>query len=132
MTDNKNLDVINQIMPAIMDDDREALAACFTDDLVFRVRGYIPGVGDHHGPDGFLAVVGSWFELTAGDIKLEQLFAAADGDRAVEWERVDAGREGRRLETENIWTYRFVDGRIAEMSVVSTSTEDQFAAFSAH
>ena len=129
MSDHPNSAVIDQMTAAIMADDREALAACFTNDVVFHVRGNIAGVGDHEGLDGFLGVVGSWFELTAGDITLEQLFLAADDERAVEWERVDAGRDGRRLETENVWTYRFVDGRIAEMSVHSATSDDEYARF---
>jgi hypothetical protein len=47
--------------------------------MTFHVRGPLPRPGDHHGPDGFLEAMGAIFELTNGDVKIEQLLCAAEG-----------------------------------------------------
>jgi len=118
MSEHPNVAVINRMTQAAVEGDKEALAACFTEDLVFRVRGTLPKVGDHRGVNGFLGVIGTIMELTGGDVKLDQLFAIADGDWAAEWERATLGRNGRILETNNAFIYRFEDGRIAEMWMI--------------
>jgi ketosteroid isomerase-like protein len=58
------------------------------------------------------------FELTNGDVKIEQLFCAADARWGTEWEHAVLGRNGRTLETKNAFAYKFDDGRIAEMWMV--------------
>ena len=44
-------------------------------------------MGDHRRVEGFLGVIGTIVELTAGDVKLEQQFAIAGEGWAPEWER---------------------------------------------
>jgi hypothetical protein len=87
-------------------------------DMAFHVRGTLPRVGDHRGVEGFLGVIGTIVDLTAGDVKLEQLFAIADKGWAAEWERALFGRNGRTLDVHNAFIYRFEDGRIAEMWMI--------------
>ena len=48
--------------------------------MTFHVRGPLPRPGDHQGVDGFLGALGAIFELTDGDVKIEQLFCIAEGD----------------------------------------------------
>ena len=118
MAEHPNVTVINRMTGAAVAGDKKALAACFTEDMAFHVRGTLPRVGDHRGAEGFLGVVGTIFELTAGDVKLEQLFAIADGDWAAEWERALLGRDGETLDTRNLFIYRFENDRIAEMWMI--------------
>lgn len=118
MREHSNVSVINRMTEAAIAGDKKALAGCFTEDMVFHVRGTLPRVGDHRGVEGFLGVIGTIFELTAGDVKLEQLFAIADGAWAAEWERALFGRNGRTLDTRNSFIYRFEDGRIAEIWMI--------------
>ena len=115
MSEHPNVTVINRMTQAALEGDKNALAACFTEDLVFHARGTLPKTGDHRGVNGFLGVVGTILELTGGDVKLDQLFAIAESEWAVEWERAVLGRNGRTLEQHNAFIYRFEDGRIAEM-----------------
>ena len=115
MSDHPNVAVVNRMTKAAMEGDGETLASCFTEDMAFHVRGPLPGAGDHRGAHGFLGVIGNIFEVTAGDVKIDQLFAAGDEDWALEWEQAVFGRNGKTLEAKNAFVYRFEDGRIAEM-----------------
>ena len=118
MSDHPNVAVINRMTEAALASDKQVLAECFTGDVAFHVRGTLPRVGDHRGVEGFLGVIGTIVDLTAGDVKLEQLFAIADDGWAAEWERALLGRNGRTLDTHNAFIYRFEDGRIAEMWMI--------------
>ena len=118
MSKHPNVEVVDRMTQAALEGDHEALARCFTEALVFHVRGTLPATGDHRGASGFLSVIGTIMELTNGDVKLEQLCAIGDGDYAVEWERAILGRNGKTLDTRNAFVYRFEDGRIAEMWMI--------------
>ena len=121
MSEHPNVTVINRMTSAIFENDRDALTEIFTEDMTFHVRGALPKAGDHAGVDGLLDVLGTLFELTDGDVKLEQLFCIADGPWAAEWETAVLGRNGRTLETKNSFVYRFEGGRISEMWMISAA-----------
>jgi ketosteroid isomerase-like protein len=130
MNANANVDVICRMTQAAIDGDRPGLDACMTPDLAFHVRGPVPRAGDHTGVDGFLDVIGHLFEVTSGDVKLERKFALAEGEWAAEWEHAVLGRDGRTLESNNSFVYRFEGGRIAEMWMLwDASAEDGRAFF---
>jgi ketosteroid isomerase-like protein len=118
MGEHPNVRVINRMTEAAIAGDKKALADCFTEDMALHVRGTLPRVGDHRGVEGFLGVIGTILELTAGDVKLEQLFAIADEGWAAEWERAILGRNGRTLDSHNSFIYRFEDGRIADIWMI--------------
>lgn len=118
MSEHPNVTVINRMTAAVFEHDRDALAGVLTPDVEFHVRGPLPRPGDHRGIDGFLDALGAIFELTDGDVKIEQLFCAADGPWAAEWEHAVLGRGGSTLETNNAFVYRFEDDRIAEMWMI--------------
>ena len=115
MSSHPNVAVIDRMTQAITENDRETLTQIFTDDMVFHGRGPIPFAGDHNGVDGLLAALGTVFELTDGDVKLEQLFCLADDEWGAEWEHAVFGRNGRTLEMNDSFVYRFDNGRIREM-----------------
>jgi len=118
MNEHPNTSVINRMTQAVFENDRDTLADLFTEDMSFHVRGPLPRPGDHTGVDGFLGALGTIFELTDGNVKIEQLFCIADGQWASEWEHAVLGRNGRTLETENAFVYRFDNSRIAEMWMI--------------
>jgi len=125
MTENQNVAVINAMTTAVFENDRETLEQVFTEDLRFHVRGPLPRPGDHSGVDGFLAAMGAIFELTEGDVKIEQLLCVAQGQWAVEWENARLGRNGSTLETNNAFVYRFAGDRIAELWMISAAPADR-------
>ena len=118
MSEHPNVAVINRMTAAVFENDRAALAEIFTDDMVLHLRGPLPRPGDHQGVDGFLDALGAIFELTDGDVKIEQLFCVAEGPWAAEWEHAIFGRDGKTLETKNAFIYELRDGRIAEMWMI--------------
>ncbi len=121
MSEHPNVAVINRMTKAVFENDRDTVSELFTDDMIFHVRGPLPRPGDHDGVAGFLGAMGAIFELTDGDVKLEQLFCIADGRWAAEWENAVLGRNGRTLETNNMFVYRFEGERIAEMWMISAA-----------
>jgi len=119
MSTHRNVTTINRMTAAVFENDRDTLANIFTEDLAFHVRGALPRVGDHTGVDGFLGVLGTIFELTDGDVKIEQLSMFADDEWASEWEHAVLGRGDRTLDTRNVFIYRFDGDRIAEMWMIN-------------
>ena len=121
MSEHPNVKVINRMTQAVFEKDDATLRQVFTDDLIFHVRGPLPRPGDHQGVAGFLDALGAIFELTTGDVKIEQHFCLAEGEWASEWEHAVLGRKGRTLDAENAFVYRLRDGRIAEMWMICTA-----------
>jgi len=118
MSEHPNVTVINRMTQAVFENDREKLTEVLAPDMAFHVRGPLPRPGDHTGVDGFLGALGAIFELTNGDVKIEQLFCLAEGTWAAEWENAVLGRNGRTLETNNAFVYDVQDGRIREMWMI--------------
>ncbi len=129
MNQHQNVKTIDRMTQAALEGDAATLAEIFTEDMLFHVRGTFPGVGDHRGVNGFLNVIGNISEITKGDVKLDQLFAIADGDWAAEWERGVFGRDGKTLEQYDAFIYRFEEGRIAEMWMLSAGKPENAAFF---
>lgn len=113
--DHPNVDAVNRMTEALLNQDHDTLAKIFTDDLVFHLRGPDPMAGDHAGLGGLLGVVAAWIEATQGRIKLDQLFCIGTDGWAAEWEHAELGRNGTTLESHNAFVYRFEGDRIAEM-----------------
>jgi ketosteroid isomerase-like protein len=113
--DHTNVDTVNRMTAAIFAQDHDTLAKLFTDDLVFHFRGPHPAAGDHAGLGGLLGVIGSFIEATDGNIELEQLFCVGTDGWAAEWEHATLGRNGKTMESNNSFVYRFEGDRIAEM-----------------
>jgi ketosteroid isomerase-like protein len=130
MSEHPNVTTVSRMTKAAQAQDRATLAEVFDPDLRFHLRGPYPKAGDHDGVDGFLDVIGSMFELTDGDIDLEQKFCvAADDEWVAEWEHASLGRDSRRLESDNSFVYRFEGGRIAEMWMYLGVPPDRAEAF---
>ena|SRR5947207_4368482 len=121
MSTHRNVTIVDRMTKAIFENDQKTLGEVFADDLAFHVRGPLPTPGDYTGVDGFLATVGTIFERTGGDVKIEQLCCLADDEWATEWEHAVLQRNGATLEAENAFVYRFRDGRIAEMWMICTA-----------
>ena len=79
MSEHPDVTVINRMTAAVFENDRDTLAEVFTKDMEFHVQGPLPRPGDHRGVVGFLDALDAIFELTDGDVKIEQLFCSAEG-----------------------------------------------------
>ena len=54
-------------------------------------------------------------------MKIEQLLSSTDGPWVAEWEHAVLGRNGRTLDTNNAFIYRFEGNRIAEIWMICTA-----------
>ncbi len=115
MTTHPSVATIKRMTDAVFNEDHDTLATVFTDNFVFHFRGPVAAQGDHQGLGGFLEALGSLFEATSGDIKLDQKFCMGADGWAAEWEHATLGRNGKTLESDNSFVYRFEGDRIAEM-----------------
>ena len=129
MSDHPNVKIVNEMTTAIFEQDHDALAKIFSDDLVFHLRGPDPMAGDHAGVGGLLGVIGSWFEATNGQIELDQQFCIGADGWAAEWEHAALRRNGKTLESRNAFVYRFDGDRIAEMWMFLGALHDEAEAF---
>ena len=128
MSQHPNVTIIDNLTKALTTQDKDALSELVTEDLVFHLRGpYQPG--DYDGVSGVLEVIGSMFEATNGDIRLEQQFCIGADGWAAEWEHAVLGRNGRTLESDNAFVYRIDGGRIAEMWMFIGVLPEQVGSF---
>jgi ketosteroid isomerase-like protein len=128
-SEHRNVETVNSMTEAIFNQDHDALAKIFTDDVVFHLRGPHPMAGDHDGVGGFLGVVGSFFEATNGQIELDQQFCIGTDGWAAEWEHATLRRKGKTMESRNAFVYRFDDDRIAELWMFLGVLPDRAEAF---
>jgi ketosteroid isomerase-like protein len=129
MSEHPNVATVDRMTRAILDEDHETLASIFTDDFVFHLRGPFSEAGDHRGLAGFLGSVGVIFEATSGDVKLDQQFCLGTDGWAAEWEHAVLGRDGKTLQSDNAFVYRFTGDRIAEMWMFLGADPDAAEAF---
>ncbi|MGH9223320.1 MAG: nuclear transport factor 2 family protein [Acidimicrobiales bacterium] len=115
MSEHPNVSTVNRMTKAIVEQDKDTLSGVFTDDFVFHLRGPYERAGDHPGVGGLLDVLGSVFEATNGDVRLDQKFCVGTDGWAAEWEHATFGRNGKTLESDNAFVYRFDGDRIADM-----------------
>jgi ketosteroid isomerase-like protein len=129
MSAHPNVQAVNEMTAAIVNQDRATLDRLFTDDFAFHRRGPFPDAGEHAGVDGLLDVIGTVFELTGGDVALDQRFCLGADGWAAEWEHATLGRNGRKLESDNAFVYRFDGDRIAEMWMFFGASPEEAARF---
>jgi ketosteroid isomerase-like protein len=127
MSAHPNVATVDEMTQAIFARDLVRLGEIFTEDLVFHARGPLPIAGDHVGLEGFLGAMGRLFELSEGNIKLDQLFCMGQDDWASEFERAHITVHGRSFEMNNAFVYRFERGRIAEMWFLSAGAPETAA-----
>jgi hypothetical protein len=129
MSKHPHVETVDRMTEAIFAQDHDTLAAIFTDDFVFHHRSPMPLAGDYKGVGGLLETLGYFFEATGGDIKLDQKYCIAVGEWVTEWERATFGRNGKTLESDNSFVYRFDGDRIAEMWMFIGALQDAGEAF---
>jgi ketosteroid isomerase-like protein len=86
-------------------------------DVVYRIPGRSRVAGEFRGIDGFAEILRRLRDESDGTIALEPLTVLADDRNLIARCRVTADRRGRRLDTENCYAFRFVDGKLADGTV---------------
>ena len=103
--------------------DLRAVRDLVQPDFVYRIPGRSVVAGEFHGIDGFDYVLTKLREESAGTIELTPLAVMADHDNLIARARVTAERAGKRLDTENCYAFRFVDGKVADGQVFVSEPE---------
>jgi ketosteroid isomerase-like protein len=109
-----NVELVWELFAAFNVGDLERAAALAHPELVYHFPGRSPLAGEHHGVDGYAAVLETAKRLTGGTIRLDPVAVSADGDHVVVWGRLTARRGERVYDGWNAYVYRFTDGRMSE------------------
>lgn len=99
--------------------DVTAIAERMTDDVVIHVPGRNPIAGDYKGQEGFMEFMARNFELAGPTLHIELEAVLADDERAVTFEHFTAQRPGKVLDVHDNTIFRFRDGKVAEMVMLS-------------
>jgi ketosteroid isomerase-like protein len=103
--------------------DLAALSDHVAPDFVYRIPGRSTVAGEFRGIDGFVEALTRLQEESAGTIQLTPLTVLADGENLIARAHVSAERGHRRLDTENCYAFRFVDGKVADGQVFLSDPE---------
>ena len=133
MSDQTNVDVVQQIYAAVGSGDIPALLSLLTDDVEWTLRGpsVIPWAGPRRGREG----VAEFFSLIGETLEFEQFEPrefVAQGDTVVVlgYERSLVKPTGRTFEQEWAHVYTLKDGKIAKARFIE-DTAAQVVAFDA-
>ena len=97
--------------------DLTAVGEYVRPDFVYRIPGRSSDAGEFRGIEGFIEALTRLRDESAGTIELAPVAVLADDENLIARVRVTAQRSGRRLDTENCYAFRFVDGKVADGQV---------------
>jgi ketosteroid isomerase-like protein len=92
-------------------------------DFRYRIPGRSRVAGEFRGIDGFVEALTRLRDESAGTIELTPVAVLADDENVIARARVTAHRGRRRLDTENCYAFRFLDGKVAEGQVFLSDPE---------
>jgi hypothetical protein len=75
------------------------------------------------GVEGFVEALTRLRDESGGTIELTPVAVLADDDNLIARVRVTAKQHGRRLDTENCYAFRFLDGKVADGQVLLSDPE---------
>ena len=103
--------------------DLAAVGEYVCPDFSYRIPGRSRVAGDFLGIDGFVEALTRLRDESAGTIELTPVVVLADDENLIARARVTAQRHGRRLDTENCYAFRFLDGKVADGLVFLSDPE---------
>jgi len=101
--------------------DEEAVRRFVSEEVVFTIYGRGPQAGVYRGIEGIHRVLGRASEL---GLTSNPFLFVEEGEYLFVAAKITGNREGKSLETENCYLYRFRDGKIVEWRNIPT---DQYA-----
>jgi len=100
---------------AFNENDLDTVKEIFSEDIVYRIAGRSPIAGEYRGLDEFGEALRRVKELSGGTIAFEPEVVLADDKSLVVYGRATAEREGKRLDIDHAYLYRFGDhGKVIE------------------
>ena len=122
---HENVQRVLKGMHSFNEDDIEGVKALYRPDMVYRVAGRSPLAGDYHGIDAYAAVVQRVREDSAQSMKFDADVVLADDHTVIMLVKTSGKRNGRLLDSESIYIYRFdEDGMCYEGRTIPV---DQYA-----
>ena len=106
---HENVQRVLQGMQAFNEDNIEGVKAIYRQDMVYRVAGRSPLAGDYHGIEAYTAVVQRVREDSAQSMKFKSDIVLADDHTVILLVKTSGERNGRLLDSESIYIYRFDD-----------------------
>ena len=92
-------------------------------DFHYRIPGRSKIAGEFRGIEGFVEALTRLRDESEGTIQLTPVAVLADDENLIARARVTAQRDGKRLDTENCYAFRFVDGKVADGQVFLSDPE---------
>jgi len=92
-------------------------------DFRYRIPGRSRVAGEFRGIDGFVEALTRLRDESAGTIELTPVAVLADDENLIARARVTAQRGAKRLDTENCYAFRFLDGKVADGLVFLSEPE---------
>ena len=104
-------------------DDLTAVGEYVRPDFCYRIPGRSRVAGEFRGIEGFVEALTRLRDESAGTIELTPVAVLADDENLIARARVTARRGAKRLDTENCYAFRFLDGRVADGQVFLSEPE---------
>ena len=104
-------------------DDLTAVGDHVRPDFRYRIPGRSSVAGEFRGVEGFVEALARLRDESGGTIELTPVAVLADDENLIARARVTAERDGKRLDTENCYAFRFLDGKVADGQVFLSDPE---------
>lgn len=98
-------------------DDLDAVQEHVRTDVVYRIPGDSVVSGAYHGIEGFAEILRRLKDESGGTLTLTPAAVLADDTNLIARARVTARRGDKTLDTEHVYAFRFVDGKLADGQV---------------
>ncbi|WP_308797932.1 nuclear transport factor 2 family protein [Agromyces silvae] len=123
-----HLHVFTRYIDALASGDLEALAAVFTDDVVWHQPGAHRFSGTRRGTADVFSLLAAMAQHSDGSLRVDAESAMENGDLIAATVRFSASRGDARIEMSGVDLFRVSDDRIAEVWLFSSdqSAEDDF------
>jgi uncharacterized protein len=107
--------VVRRAYNAFGQGDFETFAGLFSAGAVWTLPGKSRIAGQYNGPQEILTYLGTLFELAGGDVKVDLEHVASDGEVTFAQHRLQASRDGARVDSKTVLVIRVRDALIAEV-----------------
>ena len=97
--------------------DLETVQNLVVADVVYRIPGDSIVGGEYHGIEGFAEILHRLKDESEGTLTLTPTTVLTDDDNLIARAHVTARRAHKRLDTEHVYAFRFVEGKLADGQV---------------
>jgi hypothetical protein len=104
-----------RLLQAFNDNDLDAAKEHCSENIIYRIAGRSPIAGEYHGIEQFYQLLQRVKDMSGGSISLEPKTVLADDNTVMKYARATAEREGKMLDIDHAYYYRFDEnGKMVE------------------